>query len=217
MDYREDAFRKKFESAAREFGVKPNQVASLKLRENVHTSEYLEFLETLEREMGISLKKINGNLQGKGYLVSMHRARVIIVEHETGLEILFIVGSITSIIDLMPRIVQAWRFMRKYFQRRQDTHSHDFLAQEIEIRRFDQNGKLLEDHIPDFEMNRMMPMELMNTTFTHLLENEINDLVSQVQSLTVRVEKLEKSGKTKTHEMKKRAKSNTVRPGSKKS
>jgi hypothetical protein len=196
VDYREDTFRRKFDNAAREFGVVPNQVVSLKLRDNVHDSEYNEFFKLLEREMGLSCLAINAELQGRGYLISDRRNRVILVRHESGPEILSIAGDISSIICLVVLIFQGWRFLHSRLQGRPDNHLRG-----IEIRRIDQNGKFSEEHMPDFEMNSMIRMGLMNpalTSITHLLENEMNALAMQVKSLTVRVEKLEKLKVSKT-------------------
>jgi hypothetical protein len=191
MDYREETFRRRFENASKEFGVRPNQVVSLKLRENVNTSEYREFFHVLEREMGLRVVPSKVDLQGQGYIVADHKVQIFLVEHESGLEILYAVGAIASIIDMIPRIIQAWRFLHIHIRGHHGTDLN-----EIEIRRIDQHDKLVEEHIPDVETNDRMLMGYMNPasfSIKRLLETEMDIIVSQIQSLTTRVEKLEKS------------------------
>ncbi|MBN2021224.1 MAG: hypothetical protein JW809_00380 [Pirellulales bacterium] len=62
---------------------------SLKIRENVGGyHDYHVLLRELEREAGIQSQDVQGNFQGNGYLVEQSKTKVIVVEHETGLEIL---------------------------------------------------------------------------------------------------------------------------------
>jgi len=109
MDYREKAFREKFDNAARHLGVEPKQVVSLKFRETVSSySEYHHLLDILQREANVSYQKLNDNFQGTGYLVADKSSKIVLVEHETGLELLYIVGSIASLVGLIPLIRQCW-------------------------------------------------------------------------------------------------------------
>ena len=115
MTYREDAFKTKFADAARCLDVAPDQVISLKLRETVGSySEYRHLLKTLEHEFGISWQEVDGNFQGTGYIVGDNKYKIIVVEHETGLEILYIAASIASLVGVIPLVLQCWSRMSRW-------------------------------------------------------------------------------------------------------
>ena len=106
LNYREESFRQKFCSAAQQLSVRPDQVISLKFRENIGSYEhYQELVENLQHEFGVQCSRVDKELQGRGYLLSLGPARVILVEHETGLEVLYIAGSIASLISLVPLVL----------------------------------------------------------------------------------------------------------------
>jgi len=210
MDYRAEAFRKKFNDASRHLGVKPSEIVSLKLRENVNSyAEYREFLHALERETGLQWSDVDGELQGKGYLLSDSSSRVIFVEHESGLEILYIAGSIASLIGLVPLIVQGWRAFRGHRSGRRD-----FDERGIEIRRLDENGHLVEDHVHDPISLTSMPFNLNATLATAAAKNiecDLRQLTEQVQSLNCRVGVLEKRMMDKTKKRKLRTRKKNSR------
>jgi hypothetical protein len=136
---------------------------------------------------GLIHSPIAGDLQGQGYLVSQGKTKVIVVEHETGLEIPSIAGDIASVlgIGLVPLVIQAWRaFRARRGQRGGDNP-------EIEIRRLDGTGGISEEHVSD------------------LVEIVLRGITSELRALTVRVEALEKaaiaSRKHKTKSPKKEA------------
>ncbi len=88
MDYRKENFVKKFESANKHLKAEKNQITSLKYRDIVNHEEYDILLHELEKR-GFKIKPVEGDFQGKAYLVSDREQQIIIVEHETGLEILY--------------------------------------------------------------------------------------------------------------------------------
>ena len=190
MSYREDTFKAKFDGAARHLGVAPNQVISLKLRESVGSySEYRNLLQTLEHEVGISWQEVDANLQGTGYLVGDAKVKVIVVEHETGLEILYVAGSIASLIGLIPLVLQCWSSMRDHHGR---PHPRDFRS--VEIRRLDNNGHLQEDRALGLAAPWSAPLSFINTALTsaaEVIDTEIKRLRDDVQVLTHRVAELE--------------------------
>ena len=199
MNYREKAFKEKFNNAAHNLGVLPNQVVSLKFRETVSSySEYHHLLEMLKHEMGISYKKLKDNFQGTGYLLNDSHSKVIVVEHETGLEILYIVGSIASIIGLVHFISQCWNSMRGHFGFR---HNRSF--RDIEIRKLDDKGRIEEDHVHELEIHgaTFLPNSVIMSA-TQEIEAEIKKLRQEVKTLTSRVKKIEgnvlKSNRKKT-------------------
>lgn len=188
MDYREKTFREKFNNAARHLGVEPKQIVSLKFRETVSSySEYHHLLDTLQREANISNQKLNDNFQGTGYLVTDRNSKIILVEHETGLELLYIAGSIASLVGLIPVIRQCWFSMRNHFG---PYHHRSF--RDIEIRKLDDKGKLRENHVPENEMFCAPLPSILVISATQNLENEIKTLKQEVKTLSARIKKMEK-------------------------
>lgn len=189
MDYREKAFKEKFNNAAHHLGVAPDQIISLKFRETVNSySEYHRLLNMLEHEACISYKKLINNFQGTGYLLSDSHSKVIVVEHETGLEILYIAGSIASLIGLVHLIGQYWVNMRNHLDSR---HHRDF--RDIEIRKLDDKGHVIEDRVHDQRAigTTFLPNSVIISA-TQNLENEIKELKQEVKTLSGRIKNIEK-------------------------
>ncbi|HBG28616.1 MAG: hypothetical protein A2Y10_12690 [Planctomycetes bacterium GWF2_41_51] len=181
MYNREKEFKEKFDIAAKHLGVKPEQVISMKRRDTVMSySQYNDLVQSLEREAGLQYTEIKDGLQGKGYLLTNHKGKIIIVEHETGLEILYIAGSIASLLGLIPLVLQSWRSIRGHFSKRNDFDN------DIEIRRLE-NGHLREEHA-----HRMFEDFGTLSSISTLLENEIKRLMEDVKNLNSRVDKIEK-------------------------
>ena len=196
MDNRTEAFRKKFNDAGQCLGVAPNEIVSLKVRETVTSySEYHEFLHALERQSGLRSSPVSGDFQGSGHLISDGSSKIIFVEHESGLEILYIAGSIASLIGLVPLVLQGWRAFRVRHQRRNDIDRGS-----IELRHLDQKGQLLENHTHDdfglgsspFAVNAVL------ASAAKIAEGDLSRLRQEVLSLTRRVESLEKRVKSGT-------------------
>ena len=191
MNYREKEFIEKFKNAAHHLNVKPNEIVSMKFRETVSSySEYHRLLDTLERELGISYQKLTDNFQGTGYLLSDSHSKVIIVEHETGLEILYIAGSIASLIGLIPLVVKGWNIIHGVYNSRH--YSRDL--QNIEIRKLDYTGNLKEDNVDGtiIQENAFIPTSAFISA-TQNLESKILRLSKEVKSLTNRIKTIEKN------------------------
>ena len=210
MDHRTETFKTKFSDAGRHLGVNPKEVVSLKLRENVSSyDEYRNFFRSLEHEAGFQCTPVDGDLQGKGYLLSDGSSRVIVVEHETGLEILYIAGSIASLIGILPLIVQGWRAFRGHHAARRD-----FDDRGVEIRRIDENGHLTEDHFHEknlFHNSPSMANTFLAASAAMTIESELRQIKEQINSISRRVDSLEgkRPAKSKTR------KSRTTKKGSK--
>ena len=190
MDYREKAFIEKFKNAALNLNVKPSEIISLKFREIVNSySEYHNLLDSLDHEFNVSYKKLTNNFQGNGYILTDSHSKVIIVEHETGLEILYIAGSIASLIGLVPLILKGWNVLRGHNNSRH--YPHDF--RNIEIRKLDDSGNLKEEHIHESIIfdNPVLPNSVFISA-TQNLEAEILKLKEEVNSLTNRIKAIEK-------------------------
>jgi hypothetical protein len=188
MDYREEQFKRKFTDAARQFGVSPDQVVSVKLRDSVgsHT-EYQQLLHAIEHEAGLHCTSINGDLQGSGHLLEDGKNKIIFVEHESGLEILYIAGSVASLIGLIPVVLQCWRGIRGHPGR------HQADDQPIEIRRLGRDGRLHEDRSSRAYSFLATPVGFSTalTTVATLMENEMRVLVGELRRLEARVDKLD--------------------------
>jgi hypothetical protein len=190
-NYREEAFKIKFMNAGRHLGVTPDQVISLKLRDIVSSyNDYHEMLQTLEHETGIQSLPIKDDLQGRGHLVGQRDQKIIVVEHETGLEILYVAGSIASLIGLIPLVLQSWGSVRGFLDRRHANH-----IRSIEIRRVDAAGNLREEHQHDLPISSTSPINILNSTLfsaARVLENDLKSLMDEVRSHNERIAALEK-------------------------
>jgi len=191
MGYREDNFKDKFRSAAKELGVSSKDVLSLKIPENISSYHvYHEMLDSLDREVGIQAQPLQGNYQGRAYLISHEGQQIIIVEHETGLELLYIAGSIASCVGLIPLILKAWQYVRDHMPaKRPKTFKN------IEIRRIDNRGKLQEDRALGLIGPDDSSLSILNSVLAasaRVVDAEVFKLRKEVQRLARRVAKLEK-------------------------
>lgn len=151
MDSRTNTFVKKFASARRLLRARPaDHVISLKYRDHcANHSEYVRFIEDhLKGTLGLCVEPVTGDLQGSAWMVSdIQENSVILVEHETGLELLYIAGSIASLVSLVPTICSGWNFIKnRYFGPR-----HHAEGQGIEIRQLGPRNVLVERHVQNIE------------------------------------------------------------------
>ncbi len=215
VDYREKAFKEKFADAAAQLGVSSEQIVSLKVRENVGAyHEYQELLGVLGREARIDHAPVPGNFQGKGHLVGDTKTKIIIVEHETGLEILYVAGSIASIVGLVPLVLQCWRAVRGHLR---GSRHHDFPAT-VETRRLDSGGHLVEERNHGMGLPWSDSFDIVNRALLSAAEDidgEMQHLKSAVADLVERVDAIEKrcakkkprkAAKTRTKKAKKKSK-----------
>jgi len=192
MDYRQRAFKTKFANAAKCLGVKPEQVVSLKFREIVHSyREYDLLMDMLEREVGIVRSPAHEDLQGQGHLLQDGKNQILVVQHETGLEILYIFGSIASLLGLIPLVLQCWSRLGGHSRRPHADH-----LQQIETRRLDKKGHLVEDPAHGLLGGLLSPFAFLNSALTDAVEamdSELQSLRTELQALMGRVEFLEKN------------------------
>jgi hypothetical protein len=189
MDDREESFRRRFNAAARILGVKPEQVVSIKLREDVTSGEeYRQLIENLQHATDVECTELDDDLQGQGYLLEIATAQVVLVEHESGLEILYIAGSIASLVQLVPLVLQSWDFSRGRLWRRGRRTEHS-----IETRRIDPAGALREDEIPDRQLMESAiggpPPAVIAASA--LIEHEMENVFQRLELLSSRVDELE--------------------------
>lgn len=191
MNNRQKLFEHKFFNASQHLCVTPDQIISLKFRDVVSSYKgYQELLNILEHEIGVTCIEVDGEFQGKGYLITHSNQKLIMVEHETGLEILYIVGSIASIVGLIPLVLQAWGKVRGYFDSR-----HVHACEAVEIRRLDKGGKLCEEFPRGFPVDAHFPFSVLNTamlSIAHIFDENFHALKEEVRSFSERLATLEK-------------------------
>jgi hypothetical protein len=184
-DHRQNSFHIKFNTAGNALGVAPEKIVSLKIRDCVNSySEYHDMVHALEMEFGVQSSPVSGELQGKGYLLIKQNSKVIIVEHETGLEILYIAGSIASLISLIPIILQAWNALRRFTNPRNPFHA-------VEVRRLDEKGELHENtvHMDHHAIGSQSSLAL--TAAANILEGELQKITGQAELLAPKITALE--------------------------
>ncbi len=182
MDYRKEAFTRKFENAGKCLGVAPDQIISLKLRDMVLSyNDYRETLSIMEHEAGVLSEELDDDFFGRGYLLRQGDLKIIFVEHETGLEILYIAGSMASLIQLIPLVLKFWNKVRGRLN-----HRHVKKNQNIEIRRIDAVRNISEMEINNYE-------ELLVFLMVHGVENELKSLRTEIDTLSKRMTTIEKS------------------------
>ncbi len=177
MDYRTEVFTQKFTSALPYFKQDSIQgIVSIKYRDACpNSSEYMRFInDYIKGELHLDAKELDGKFQGKAWLVSdSYQNKVILVEHETGLEILYIAGSIASLVALVPMINAGW----KYFKDRHSYHSFHPDEKHIEIRKFDSENIIVEQHIQNIEAYILNANAQENCNTKTRLENLEKEIV----------------------------------------
>ena len=186
MDYREKNFIEKFRSASQYLNCKPDDIISIKFRDIVNDhSDYIAFSDHLHHNNNLSIQALNGNFQGNAFLIPYNHSKIIYVEHETGLEILYIAGSIASIIGLIPIVIQVWKFIRNKNVR----HGRDPI-EKIETRYLDKNGELIQEEDSRFDD------EFSNLLSILSRDLERNNLATpnygkEIEEMKTRIKKLE--------------------------
>jgi hypothetical protein len=179
-------FNAEFASAAKALGVTPEKIVSLKIRDNVSSyNEYRDLIHSLEREFGFQCSPVTGELQGRGHLLTKEKSKVIVVEHETGLEILYIAGSIASLIALIPIIMQGWSGLRQFANPKNPFNV-------VEVRRLDESGNLQEHPTHNFQLHGVADASNLALTTASLLEEEFQKVNGQIEWLLPRIAALEK-------------------------
>ncbi len=197
VDYRETAFRAKFDDAAKQLGVAADQIVSLKVREEFPPChEYPRLLAALQTDAQLDCSSVSGDYQGRSHLVGNAKTSIIVVEHETGLEILYVAGSVASIIGLVPVVLRCWTAIRGHLGGRRHP---DFRT--VEIRRIDSGGHLLEERNHSMGLPWSEPLDIANQALLSAAENidgEIQQVKASLQSLTNRMNAVEEKLAEKT-------------------
>lgn len=181
----EGYFLKKFAECGKHLAVTPSKIVSLKYREIRDYEYYKELLERLRNVDGLTVKDIGNALNGHAYLLSYGRQKIVLVEHETGLEILYIAGSIASLIGFVLQISSSIRAGR---------HQHFFPPhiEDVEIRRLDSSGKLTEEHIHGFLPPELFLLPQPDNAEIEQMKKRIAGLEKKLTKLTKKQPKKKK-------------------------
>jgi hypothetical protein len=151
MDYRTESFLRKFSDALAFLGGNSiHDLVSIKYRYDTNNAEYRKLINGyLLSELRLHVEEVQGDFQGHAWLVTDHsNNKVLLVEHETGLEILYIAGSIASLLYLIPLVNSGWRFLQSRFSRHQSFRDREA---EIELRIISPKNKLVEQRVLSIE------------------------------------------------------------------
>jgi len=148
------------------------KIASIKIRENSNYSSYRDLIEYIgSSNTRIKIKEAQGDFHGSGWVLEDEiDNRVLLIEHETGLEILYIAGSIASLIQLVPFVINGWKQISDIFNR---NSRFDHRAK-VEIRILDKDRSIVE------------------TKFIEIDEYIYKVLIEKYFELNEKVDKLEK-------------------------
>jgi len=196
-DWIRDNFLAKFKSAAVELNVASyRNIESLKFRD-IRFHDYRELINELSP---LKVTEIKGNYQGRAWkLADADGNSLIIVEHETGLEILYAVGAVASIASLVPLIINTWGRMRDHLP----PFKGRFGTDAPERRRFDRNNSLVEE--PASPVDAIVLQHLLRQY--DALSERISSLEAELMSLKRRIDsppysidkkKTAKNSRTKT-------------------
>jgi hypothetical protein len=181
--WRKKTFLTKFQAAAAELKAASHRdVESLKFRGSTGSQEYRELLA----EFGLlKVVEIQGNYQGRAWkLTDADDNSIIIVEHETGLEILYVVGAIASIVSLVSLVVNVWNRMRDHWP----PYRGHLCPGGPERRHFDRKDQLIEEPAPPVEaimLHHLLSQHDRLSARISSLETEVSNLKSHIETLRV--------------------------------
>jgi hypothetical protein len=199
MDYRTSQIIRRLKEAHSVLdGDAPLDVISIKFRDDcVSGFDYQRLVDELSHRRPRLVVEPAQALQGRAWLVTDDKlGRIIIVEHETGLEILGAIGSLASLVGLAPLVAGAWRSIRKRYK--------DYppgCEEPIEIRRLEGDDALSEERAPSAEaylLNVALRDQTKMLERISELERQVADLKSAsagTKTRTKRASRAKKKGK----------------------
>lgn len=179
MDYRVESFNRKFSSAKKYLSCSDiKEIISIKYRGVTNSSDYNRLINELNNNhFGFKIDQVVGDFQGTSWKITdQNQNSVIIVEHETGLEILYIAGSIASLLSLISLINTGWKYLHNRFFDRPSLRDNN---SGIEIRTFDKKNKLIEKHVINIE-DYILTESLQEIIF---LKKRVNELELELKKI----------------------------------
>jgi hypothetical protein len=187
MNGNEKYFKQKFNEFTKFIKAKPEEIVSLKYRDSNDNYFYEELLDKLNKIDGITVDTLGYVLNGKAHKISYGSQNIVLVEHETGLEILYISGSIASLIAL---VLQVGSMISNHRNR---THSFPHDMRDVEIRYFDKKGHLIEEHRPNYLPYEIFLSPQPDNKEIDKLKKRLDDLEKKVKNLTSSKKKINKN------------------------
>lgn len=178
MNKNEKYFEQKFIECSKFLKAKPKEIVSLKYREIRAHHYYSELLDQLNTIAGLKVDNIGQVMNGNAYNISYCGQNIVIVEHETGLEILYIAGSIASLVGI---VLQVSSMINDY-RRKPAPFPHDM--RDTEIRYFDKNGDFIEEHRPNYLPYEIFLLPQSNNQEIELLKKRIDNIEKKITKLT---------------------------------
>ncbi|MGD0037021.1 MAG: hypothetical protein ABSC53_06985 [Bacteroidota bacterium] len=178
MNNNESYFRQKFSECGKLLSVDPSKLISLKYRDIGDYQYYKEMLDHLRNTKGLNVKDLGNILNGRAYQISASNQNILLVEHETGLEILYITGSVASLIGLVLQISSM------VGNHRRPSNSFSAHFEDVEIRYFDDGGKFVEEHKHDYMPYEMFLPPVPDSTEIERLNKKIASLEKKVKVLS---------------------------------
>jgi hypothetical protein len=175
--HNENYFEQKFTECSKFIKADPKRIVSLKYREMRDSYFYEELLNSLNNIKGLQIKKLGQIMNGISYKISYGKQELIIVEHETGLEILYIAGSVASLIGLILQVASM------IGDRKNRMHSYSNDMRDVELRYFDKHGDFVEDHKHNYLPYEvfLMPQSIMEEI--ELLNKRVITLEKKIKQI----------------------------------
>jgi hypothetical protein len=183
MNGNEKYFEQKFNECSKFIKAKPKDIVSLKYREIRDHYFYQELLANLTNIEGLEIENLGHIMNGVSYKVSYGSQGIVIVEHETGLEILYISGSIASLIALVLQVASM------IGDRRNKMHSYPNDLKDVEVRYFDKKGDFIEEHRPNYLPFEIFLLPQAFITEIEVLNKRVNSLEKKIRQLTIKQKK----------------------------
>ena len=171
-------YKQKLEECGLLLNVKPSQIVSLKCREMMDHGYYTDLLDRLKATNTIHIKDVGSAFNGHAYLVSRGAQNIVLVEHETGLEILYIASSIAGLVRFVLQVGSMIGNRRRHHM------GPPIHLDDVEVRYLDEADNLIEEHRRDY-----FPYEVF-------LPPETNQ--AEIEQLTKRVATVERKLKALT-------------------
>ena len=151
-----DSFIRYIENSTSFFGKKPSEINSIKFHTNYDVPDiaYDELIsDLLKNHVKTSeiTKEITNSSSNRSWLISDVDDSAILVAHESGLEMLYVAGSVSSIIGLIALIINIWERLDKAHRR--NKHNIRNFFDGVSIRQIDKEGGPNEEHILDLNLH----------------------------------------------------------------
>jgi hypothetical protein len=189
MNHNETYFRQKFAECGKFLHTEPSRLVSLKYRRASDRSFYDDLLIRLRSITGMHVTDLGNTLNGRAYLLTYGGQNIVLVEHETGLEILYIAGSVASLIGLVLQINSVRRSHRPEF----DHFPPDL--DDVEVRYFDDADRFVQEHRHHYLPYEVFLMPQSSGPDIESLEARIARIETRLDILAKKPEKKSKKAK----------------------